>query len=103
MKTVECTWTALGTNHTTIRYGLRKCLDDVVHGITCTIEFLTQKLASDERYISGIEMKVVQQVIIYFIDLCWPLLVTCIGAALMEEDTFDDSLMGSTKSAFKHT
>ena len=40
---------------------------------------------------------------INLVDLSRPLLVTCVGAALMEQNALDNALMAGTKRTFKYT
>ena len=76
------------------------------HGIVCgaaSAHVFAHHLASHERHVGGIEVKVGEEALIHLLHLHGPVLLCGVGLALMEQDAFDDAILLSLLCQFDET
>ena len=82
---------------------LGQLVDDGVMGCTTASHLLAYHLSRIKRNIVGIQSEVGKQVLIYFLHLRRPILLTCIGLALEHEHSLDYSLLLGNLGQFDET
>ena len=93
MQMIRCTAKSCRRNHLTVFNHLRQCSYNFVHACTCTSMIGIHHLSSNERHFISLKIQISKQIIINILYLHRPFLITGIRFSLMQQNTFNNSIL----------